>query len=972
MPLSTPSSVARQIETLFDGGSVAGLTDRQLIERFSARRDAASEIAFAALVSRHGPMVLDICHQMLGNPHDADDAFQAVFLVLARKARSIGHPELLANWLYGVALRTARNAHIQRARRRKNEESAMIRHSRSDSSLLIDPSVSTPEQSVLAQEQAEALYNEIDRLPGPFRLPVVLCYFEGLTLEEAAQRLRCPAGTVRSRLARAYAKLRRGLTRRGFVMPTVGIAAVLASRTASACVSSALCETTTRAATNFALGHAAAGATSAAAVALAHDVLRSMLLNKLKLAVLTLFILGAAGAGAGSVAQVPARQAGKPEPKDRQAGKPDMRPIAKTDDANAKPGPGRMFVIGRVLDPQGKPVPNATAMVHALSTAPWNSGLLSGGYPVPIGHARAEGSGRFQLDAPRTSSSRYDMFSAVAIGPGYGVGWAELDPDADQPAVDITLRPEQVINGRFFDLQNRPVPGVTISVSTMRTTLPGAFFLSQTRAPSDGVAYWWMNANDFPAWPRPVTSDADGRFAMRGIGRNVGVSLTARHPKFALQHIEIETDGTAESKSITVALEPAKMITGRVTYSDTGMPVPHMQLAVIPRNHPAAFFESDADGRFRMNPPSSDHYNVAAWPAADQAPYLLFARQFDWPKGAVEHSLDLALPRGILVHGRVTEEGSGLPIAGAPVRIMTPGQVDNGSTSHSTWLKTSGDGSFQLGASPRPGYLYVMAASDDYVLQTTFDFQPSRRAYSHAGILLDLKPGDSSKEVHITLRRGMTVKGRVVGPDGQPVADTWMVSRIHLRASASSSRTWIGAEHGTARNGRFELHGLDRDAAVPVSFIEPKHKLGATVHFSGKMAGGEPIVVKLQPCGTATARLNGPDGKPLAGFQPPTALISMVVAPGEFSIARARKEGSMLADEAFLTVVDPINYPKAPTTDAQGRIVFPALVPGATYRLSGGSRIPSNGPQLHEVFSLKPGETIDLGNILIEKPEVAN
>ena len=146
MPLSTPSSVARQIETLFDGGSVAGLTDRQLIERFSARRDAASEIAFAALVSRHGPMVLDICLQLLADPHDADDAFQAVFLVLARRARSIGDPELLANWLYGVALRTARNAHKQRARRRKNEEAAMTRHSRSDSCVLIDPSVTTPEQ----------------------------------------------------------------------------------------------------------------------------------------------------------------------------------------------------------------------------------------------------------------------------------------------------------------------------------------------------------------------------------------------------------------------------------------------------------------------------------------------------------------------------------------------------------------------------------------------------------------------------------------------------------------------------------------------------------------------------------------------------------------------------------------------------------------------------------------------------------
>ena len=103
-------SVARQLGTLFECGSVAGLSDRQLIERFTAGRDAAGEAAFAALVARHGPMVLGVCRQLLGDRHHAEDAFQAVFLVLARKARSIRDPDLLGNWLYGVALRTARCA----------------------------------------------------------------------------------------------------------------------------------------------------------------------------------------------------------------------------------------------------------------------------------------------------------------------------------------------------------------------------------------------------------------------------------------------------------------------------------------------------------------------------------------------------------------------------------------------------------------------------------------------------------------------------------------------------------------------------------------------------------------------------------------------------------------------------------------------------------------------------------------------
>ena len=110
MALVTTTSIVRQIESLFDGGSVAGLSDGQLIERFNRRRDPTGEAAFAALVARHGPMVLHICRQLLNDEHHAEDAFQAVFLVLARKSGSIRDPDRLANWLYGVAIRTARKA----------------------------------------------------------------------------------------------------------------------------------------------------------------------------------------------------------------------------------------------------------------------------------------------------------------------------------------------------------------------------------------------------------------------------------------------------------------------------------------------------------------------------------------------------------------------------------------------------------------------------------------------------------------------------------------------------------------------------------------------------------------------------------------------------------------------------------------------------------------------------------------------
>ena len=236
----SPSVVGR-IESLFDGGSVAGLSDRQLIERFTSRRDPTREAAFAALVARHGPMVLSVCGQLLGDRHDAEDAFQAVFLVLARKARWIRDPELLGNWLYGVALRTARKARVRLASRRTREKAITARRPDAGSGV-------AAAEPVVAREQAEALHDEISRLPAALRLPIVLCYFDGLTIEEAAGRLRWPNGTVRSRLARARDRLRESLTRRGMVLPASALAAAMSPRPVSASVSSHLCDMTTSAA----------------------------------------------------------------------------------------------------------------------------------------------------------------------------------------------------------------------------------------------------------------------------------------------------------------------------------------------------------------------------------------------------------------------------------------------------------------------------------------------------------------------------------------------------------------------------------------------------------------------------------------------------------------------------------------------------------------------------------------------------
>ena len=218
--------------------------------------------------------------------------------------------------------------------------------------------VQPAEQRVLAREQAEILHREIDRLPGPFRLPIVLCYFEGLTLDEAAQRLRCPAGTVRSRLARACDKLRRGLTRRGVVLSGAGLVAALSSRSASASVSSLLCD-------NHNPGRDPVrgwtGRLDRLATFLAQEVLKSMFVNKLRLIATTLLLFAALATGAGYLAHT--------------LGEPGRAQAA----ASSRPGRTRQHSVplqvecsssGRVLDPQGKPVPNAMTMVYAAIKQP--------------------------------------------------------------------------------------------------------------------------------------------------------------------------------------------------------------------------------------------------------------------------------------------------------------------------------------------------------------------------------------------------------------------------------------------------------------------------------------------------------------------------------------------------------------------------------------------------------------------------
>ena len=284
---SMDTAALRYLCTLYRVGVVGDLTDGQLLERFVAGRDESAEAGFAALVERHGPMVLRVCRQILGDAHDAEDAFQATFLVLARRAGSVRKRESVASWLYGIAHRVARRSQADSARRREHERRrvAMTTMESSDDTDR-HPSENWPE-----------LHEEVDRLPEKYREAIVLCYLEGLTTEAAARRLGCAQGTIMSRLSRGRERLRQRLTRRGLA-PAVGLlTAGLSADGAGAAVPAALSHSLAHAAIQMAAGTTPAGGVPATVTALSEGVLKMMFLSRLRGIAGAVLAVGALAAG---------------------------------------------------------------------------------------------------------------------------------------------------------------------------------------------------------------------------------------------------------------------------------------------------------------------------------------------------------------------------------------------------------------------------------------------------------------------------------------------------------------------------------------------------------------------------------------------------------------------------------------------------------------------------------------------------
>jgi hypothetical protein len=473
-----------------------------------------------------------------------------------------------------------------------------------------------------------------------------------------------------------------------------------------------------------------------------------------------------------------------------------------------------------------------------------------------------------------------------------------------------------------------------------------------------------------------MRTDAQGRFLLRGVDRTVRGTIEARDDRFAPQEIEFQPDTLSPAGETTLSVAPAQILEGRVTQEGTDKPIVGARVTAAGHGDTTSVDpawvhgQTDAEGRYRLRIEPGHHFGLAVY-APVGGPYLgVYRFGQSWPKGRVRHQFDVSLPRGVLVSGRITEAPSGKPVAGATVKVF-PSDINNPFFRNDlvqppfAAADSGPDGVFKIAVLPGPGHLTVTASTFDYQQQEVKENihginamgSFGDRGYVHSLTELNLPPTAQDHAVSVTLHRGATLRGLLVGPDGQPVANARMVSRYH--AANPLSRFFVSRiEHSQpVEDGQFEITGVGPEESNPVFFLDARNQWGAVVPLSGKQARGEPITVRLQPCGSATARYVTRKGQPFANL----GVELLLVVTRERTGVTAIFSGGVGPDQINVADIDRLHYQKGLSTDAEGRCTFPCLIPGATYRF----RSNHGGRD----FTVKPGENRQLPDITIRQEE---
>lgn len=515
--MSLRRSVLGQVIRAVAEGDQSTVTDRELLARFALDKDQA---AFAALVHRHGGMVLGVCRRTLSGVQDAEDACQATFLVLARKAGSVSWNTSVANWLYVTARKVARNAHIADERRARREAGVAVREA------------VVPVDEMSARELLAVLDEELGKLPSRYREPLVLCYIEGLTRDEAAERLGVPVGTIKSRLERGRKKLGDALTKRGVTLGA-GLLTVAVGTTAGA-FSPRMVES---------ILTVVSGALPASVADLVRTVAINHAPSKLIRVVVTLVGIVGLGVALGAIDANPEMLIGAAEearddppvvdPK-RNVPEPSVRPTKNGEK------PGEIVTYrGRVLGPNAQPVPGAK--LHVIM----KGSIIEPTAPLPA-CATADNEGQFEVKVPKEPS--LDVFPVIigSTAPAHGAGWVEVQPKSKGDGLTIRLVGDNApITGQIVTLEGQPVVGATLTVVQINAApkedlRPWLEAVKARKDDSDDPEFRYFSRFGGGMSPR-VTTDSEGRFKLRGIGPNRLVFLRLEGPTIATRHLRVLT-----------------------------------------------------------------------------------------------------------------------------------------------------------------------------------------------------------------------------------------------------------------------------------------------------------------------------------------------------------------------------------------------------------------------------------------------
>jgi RNA polymerase sigma factor (sigma-70 family) len=924
-PLST---VLGHIRTLAGADGARELNDRHLLEQFAARKD---EAAFAELMRRHGRLVWSVCRNVLGHDQDAEDAFQAVFVVLARRGVSVRKSEALASWLHGVAYRVAMKAKRSAARRRVHEHQVQR------------PAQTQPVPESAWRDLQAALDEEVQGLPDRLRGPFVLCCLEGKGPAYTARELGWKVSTVHTRVSEARQELLRRLARRGVSLSAAACAATLSREAAAAALPAALAKAAVGAA--LAAGAGKTAAVSAQVAALVEGGLRPMALCNARTLVTVVVAVSLACTGAGLWARgglgsnAPLADAASTQAEQEPCA--DAAPQFAKQEKAAKDDK-KIGVSGRVLDPEGKPVRGARVFVLDMPRRVIRS--LEEFHMNLGGASESDAQGHFQLRVRSPGgepppSPVHPLPVILVRADGYGLGVHAVTTNASKEVMVIRLPREQVLRARFVDERGKPVKDLLVKVASV-----GQGFAGQ------GGGILMPPAQPPRAWFAAMKTDAEGRLQLRGLGPGQYVTVEWRDARFRSLRLELwRTEAQQGGQEVVCTLEPPvpEFISGRVTFHDTGKPA--AGVSVRTRGDKT---KTDRQGRFRLKTNWEDGATTlagaviaAAWVEVDApavTPYFGWRGhvgpgripQRDGTLGPyLPVDVSCALLRCVQIRGRVLEAGTNKGISGAHVCFLPGPKPANTSGAPPVGLTnpvSSGpDGAFSLMALPGSGHLIAAAAAAEYVpIQARVRWGA---VFAHAVVPVDFKDDTGAMNLQIPMRRGAVVKGKLTGPDGQPVQGAVLISRLTTRAAILG---W-GEITSSPVSADFELRGCDPDKSYPVVIFQEQKGWGAVLQISGKQAA-KPLDVRLQPCGAAKARYRTADGKPVAG-RLTSGDVRMVLSA---------------SDSAFWgAFIEHSNARKDWHTDAQGYITWRNLVPGLTYRVN------------QRDFTVRPGEMLDLGDL---------